>query len=1141
MSTKSRALGLFLACGLIWSAAGTVHGTARGTAHQTGDIVAPSSAPAPGAGEAPAPRVTQADPDEYVVDDLPIFCITTPCPGAVHGGPEDGWRESAASDTTYRNHAYYTFAGSRWVNEDDNNWMTWWPYLPSGGRWQIQAYIPVVRTGRADTTQALYRVNTANGVVVVSVDQTQGPGWVSLGTFTLDEGDTGWVQLRDVTPDSHYSSGGQLLQKTILFDAMRWTRQGGTPGSSVTVDAYLRNRPDGATVHVGDAVDFCFSVSRASVDIRFTYCAPGGCRTLAEWTDDGRGACYNATITEPTGMRRVIIEAFSAGRVIARDQTWFVVTDPLRTEPPAGYCDVRWLEATSNTCSGEFGVHAPVRQTIFRDYMNAPSPSTARVGPFGVGQDVTFYIQPGGRCGGEYLSTSGNALVTRTGTNNWRIEWEDLPTSIDNDFNDLVVSVACGVQAGSPPPVPADFKGVALSASEVKLTWTDTDNETGYHLEGANPNRDLPANSTSFTVTGLPPDTSVAFRLHARNSYGSSATDWLRVRTLPAGSPPPVPTGFQGVATSPTSVRLTWNDTPNETAYRVEGHGANVDLPENTTGHAITGLAPDASYMYRLHARNAFGQASTDWISVRTPAVVPPPPESADLGFRPNPNGHRSKNHRIARSQAMFEQMFGADRVYIRGTTTMCAASAKLFQEYLEAGGGHTRASPGAWLCSGYSLTSLFAFTGREQPGAGAYAIPRLDRLYDSAATAFEQSIAYFAGWQVSKGATDDYGTWISYAKGHDCDSGSARAVVDRVAQAIRESDPVYLALQAGGAYWHAVTPYRVVEESADRALVYIYDSETPGEERVVTFSKSGSAWRWAYDFQGSLAKYNVTAGKCDGAYVIRASVAARAAEPPSPLCNAQGGSATLTAFLPADGEWSVTDADGRRLGTISGNEVREIPGAVALPLTSGSGEAPRRAIRLPLGGYTMTMPWLTDATGGGTATTTRWMSGGRTIEVAVDAPSWSPIEPLRVSIPDGMKAATTSGVSGAQSLRVESGTTYSDHSRSALVEASGTVSAGALSAGFDGTAASFSAQGGRDAGAFRVVLTRIGSSTGTFDTGSLSLRGGAKYELVPLDWSRLDTTSAQLRIDDDGDGAFDRMETLRGRRNQVILPWLER
>jgi plastocyanin len=81
----------------------------------------------------------------------------------------------------------------------------------------------------------------------------------------------------------------------------------------------------------------------------------------------------------------------------------------------------------------------------------------------------------------------------------------------------------------SAPSVPANLQAHATSTTQVMLTWTDSNSETGYRIEmktlGGTFQQVATAgqNETSAIVGGLTPATGYIFRIRAENGAGSSA------------------------------------------------------------------------------------------------------------------------------------------------------------------------------------------------------------------------------------------------------------------------------------------------------------------------------------------------------------------------------------------------------------------------------------------------------------------------------------------------------------------------------------------------------------------------------------------------------------------------------------------
>lgn len=80
------------------------------------------------------------------------------------------------------------------------------------------------------------------------------------------------------------------------------------------------------------------------------------------------------------------------------------------------------------------------------------------------------------------------------------------------------------VTGGSPPTQPTGLHAEALDSARIRLTWNDVSGENGYRIDnGDNLVAMAPADTTSYTVTGLAPNTYQCHRIQAFNAAGDSA------------------------------------------------------------------------------------------------------------------------------------------------------------------------------------------------------------------------------------------------------------------------------------------------------------------------------------------------------------------------------------------------------------------------------------------------------------------------------------------------------------------------------------------------------------------------------------------------------------------------------------------
>jgi hypothetical protein len=135
---------------------------------------------------------------------------------------------------------------------------------------------------------------------------------------------------------------------------------------------------------------------------------------------------------------------------------------------------------------------------VFQQVQTLPASATgARIAGLAAGTSYTFRVRAANTTG---VSAYSNSAATTT------------------------AATAAGV-----PTAPSDLVAVALSTTEIQLTWTDnSDNEANFLLEkstgGAFAQFNMRGqNVTSFRVVGLTPGIKYSFRVRAKNDAGTSA------------------------------------------------------------------------------------------------------------------------------------------------------------------------------------------------------------------------------------------------------------------------------------------------------------------------------------------------------------------------------------------------------------------------------------------------------------------------------------------------------------------------------------------------------------------------------------------------------------------------------------------
>ena len=177
-------------------------------------------------------------------------------------------------------------------------------------------------------------------------------------------------------------------------------------------------------------------------------------------------------------------------------------------------------------------------------------------------------------------------------------------------------------------PAP-QLSATTVADGSVRFDWPDSDGETGYHLSpGANPVA-VQADRTSHTITGLPLDSQVCYRVRAYKGsyrYPTEVSDWSAPACAWTRTRPAAPSHVAATATLNT-ITVSWRDNAtNETSYAIAGDLEPATLPPNTVEHTWRGLDPGTRACFTVIAANSAGSSTSDQVCATTPNAGPAAP-----------------------------------------------------------------------------------------------------------------------------------------------------------------------------------------------------------------------------------------------------------------------------------------------------------------------------------------------------------------------------------------------------------------------------------------------------------------------------------------------------------------------------------
>jgi len=185
------------------------------------------------------------------------------------------------------------------------------------------------------------------------------------------------------------------------------------------------------------------------------------------------------------------------------------------------------------------------------------------------------------------------------------------------------------------PPPPTDVKVTAPNYNSVTITWTLSPGASGYQIyRDGIPIAQVGANATSYTDTGLLPDTHYDYKVVALHESGAASDPSKEASTAtPVVNDSDAPSevlGLKAVAVTSRQINLSWDASVDNIGvkfydvYRGKGTEAPQKVAQVTsTSFGDVDLEPSTEYSYYVRARDANNNTGeeSDTVKATTPAA----------------------------------------------------------------------------------------------------------------------------------------------------------------------------------------------------------------------------------------------------------------------------------------------------------------------------------------------------------------------------------------------------------------------------------------------------------------------------------------------------------------------------------------
>ena len=242
------------------------------------------------------------------------------------------------------------------------------------------------------------------------------------------------------------------------------------------------------------------------------------------------------------------------------------------------------------------------------------------------------------RNGVKIITVSGNSTTyTDTGCQpnteyTYYLKSRDSVGNVSPASSSVTVTTPESEEDTDPPSTPTGLTLVSTGENFIAFKWNPSSDTGGSGLggykiyRGPNEIATVDASTTTYTDTGLQPDTEYVYHVRAFDNAGnySDFSEALTARTRPpAGdtTPPTTPQNLNAQTIDDNSIKLTWNASTDSggsglAGYRIyredrDNYGSPIAfVDKNTTEYTNTGLQPGTTYRYKIKAVDNAGNTS---------------------------------------------------------------------------------------------------------------------------------------------------------------------------------------------------------------------------------------------------------------------------------------------------------------------------------------------------------------------------------------------------------------------------------------------------------------------------------------------------------------------------------------------------